>query len=94
MNHDHVAGAAARSVTRNGDGLDVRLRAVEDVVREIKADVKKFDVRLRAVEGDTREIKARLQHVATRAWVLGGILAGMGVAAGIGVTLARFFPAQ
>lgn len=94
MNHDHVVGAAARSVTRNGAGFDVRLRAVEDVVREIKADVKSFGDRLRAVEGDTREIKARLRHVATRAWVLGGILAGMGVAAGIGVTLARFFLAQ
>ena len=35
-----------------------------------------------------------MQHVATRAWVLGGMLAGMGVAAGIGVGLARLFLSQ
>lgn len=97
MSGGNVVGFPERSVTGNGgggDGVDARLRAVEDAIREIKADVKAFDARLRVVEGDTREIKTQLQHVATRAWVLGGILAGMGVAAGVGVGLARFFLTQ
>lgn len=93
MNRENVVGFPERSVTGNGggDGSDARLRAVEETIREIKTDVKSFDDRLRAVEGDIREIKVHLQHAATRAWVLGGILAGMGVAAGIGVGLARLF---
>lgn len=74
-----------------GDGFDARLRAVTEAVRDVRTDVKAFDERLRAVEGDVREIKTQMRHVATRAWVLGGILAGMGVAAGIGVGLARLF---
>ena len=44
--------------------------------------------RLRAVELDVREIKTELKHVATKTWVLGGLLGGMGVAAGIGVGIA------
>ena len=43
--------------------------------------------RLRGVEIQLAEIKTKLdtelKHVATKAWVLGGILAGMGVAATI-----------
>ena len=94
MNRDNVLGFPERPVPGNGGnggGFDARLRAVEDAVRELKTEVKSFDVRLRVVEGDIREIKTQMQHVATRAWVLGGILAGMGVAAGIGVGLARLF---
>lgn len=75
----------------SGNGFDARLRAVEEAVRDVRTDVKAFDERLRTVEGDVREIRTQMQHVATRAWVLGGILAGMGVAAGIGVGLARLF---
>ena len=45
------------------------------------------DDRLRAVEIQLAEIKTKLdtelKHVATKAWVLGGVLAGMGVAATI-----------
>ena len=74
-----------------GDGVEARLRAVEDAIREIRADVKDLDGRLRSVEIGTEKIQTQLQHVATRAWVLGGILAGMGVAAGIAVGLARLF---
>ena len=97
VNPENVLGFPERPVTGNGgggNGVDARLRAVEDAIREIKADVKGFDARLRAVEGDTREIRTRMHHVATRAWVPGGILAGMGVAAGIGVGLARLFISQ
>lgn len=43
--------------------------------------------RLRGVEIQLAEIKAKLdvelKHVATKAWVLGGVLAGMGIAATI-----------
>lgn len=43
--------------------------------------------RLRGVEIQLAEIKMKLdtelKHVATKAWVLGGVLAGMGVAATI-----------
>ena len=47
-----------------------------------------IDSRLRAVEGDIREIKTNMNHVATKAWVLGGVLGGMGIAAGIATGIA------
>ncbi|MCY4661205.1 MAG: hypothetical protein OXF93_15580 [Acidobacteria bacterium] len=72
----------------NGD--HTRLAVVERDVAEAKAAISAFDQRLRVVEGDIREIKTQLQHVATRAWVLGGVLGGMGVAAGIAVAIVRW----
>ena len=72
-----------------GNGADYRLQAVEENVREIKQNLKGFNARLHAVEGDLKVIKERLNHTATRAWVLGGVLSGMGVAGAIGVGLAR-----
>ncbi len=50
-----------------------------------------FDARLRAVELDVREIRTDMKHVATRAWVLGGVLAAAGVGAGIALAVLRFF---
>lgn len=87
--HDFPPGS--RPVTGNGgdDGTTFRLQAVEEDVREIKQDVKGMDARLRAVEGDIREIKSDMKHVATRSWILGGVLGGMGIAAGVAVGIAR-----
>ena len=47
--------------------------------------------RLRLVELDVREIKTDLKHVATRAWVLGGVLGAAGVGATIAIAVLRFF---
>ena len=94
MNRENVLGFPGRPVSGNGgggSGVEARLKAVEDAVREIKGDVKKLDERLVAVEKIAVEISTEMRHVATRAWVLGGILAGMGVATGIGLGLARLF---
>lgn len=44
-----------------------------------------LDVRLRAVETRLARIEAEMKHMATKAWVLAGVLGGMGVAAGIAV---------
>lgn len=44
--------------------------------------------RVRAIELDLAAIKNELKHLASKAWILGGILAGMGVAAGVAVALA------
>ena len=51
----------------------------------------RLEDRLRGVEIQLAEIGAKLdaelKHFATRAWVLGGVLAGMGVAAMIAVAV-------
>ncbi len=94
MNRENVIGFPGRPVSGNGgggNGVEARLKAVEEAVREIKVDMKRLDDRLGDVEKLVVEISTEMRHVATRAWVLGGILAGMGVAAGIGVGLARLF---
>ena len=36
-----------------------------------------------------RELKTEMKHMATKAWILGGVLGGMGIAAGIAIFLAR-----
>ena len=48
-----------------------------------------IDARPRAVELDIRELKTDMKHVATKAWILGGVLGGMGVAAAIATALFR-----
>lgn len=48
----------------------------------------RFDERLRQVELDVREIKTDMKHVATRAWILAGVLGGMGVAGAVGAAIA------
>lgn len=58
--------------------------------------LRKAEERIARMEGEAgpaiRERVAALEelrkHLATKAWVLGGVLSGMGVAAGIGVGLA------
>lgn len=49
------------------------------------------DARLRAVELDVREIKTDMKHVATRAWVMGGVLGAAGVGATIALLFLRLF---
>lgn len=75
----------------NGDGIETRLRTIERDIAEVKKDVASLEDRLRAVEIDIREIKTQLKHVATKAWILGGVLGGMGIAAGIALAVARLF---
>ncbi len=53
-----------------------------------------IDARLRAVELDVREIKTDLKHMATRAWVLGGVLGAAGVGAGIALAVLRLFSSE
>lgn len=44
-----------------------------------------LDDRLRAVEISLARMETDMKHVATKAWVLAGVLGGMGVAAGVAV---------
>lgn len=74
--HDNVTPISRRGNNGNFDGDDT-------------------EVRLRTVEQDVREIKTELKHLATKedlqklkVWWLCGIIAGMGVAAGIAATIA------
>ncbi|MCY4086710.1 MAG: hypothetical protein OXG37_07475 [Actinomycetia bacterium] len=50
-----------------------------------------FDERLRNVELDVRAVKTDMKHVATKAWVLAGVIGGMGTAAGIAALMIRAF---
>jgi len=38
-------------------------------------------------------IETELKHLATKAWVLGGVVGGMLLAASLALAIARFFPA-
>lgn len=53
-----------------------------------------YDQRLSSLEGDVRELRADMKHVATKAWVLGGVLGGMAVAATIAAAMLRLFGGQ
>ena len=54
-----------------------------------------IEKRLRAVENSIVRLETKvdieLKHIATRAWVLGGVLGGMGVAATIALIFIKLF---
>lgn len=50
-----------------------------------------FDERLRRVEQQLARIETELRHTATRAWVLGGVVGGMAIAAVITIGLLKLF---
>ena len=50
-----------------------------------------IDARLRAVELQLGRIETELKHLATRAWVLGGVVGGMVTATLITLTVLKFF---
>ena len=51
----------------------------------------RFENRLREVEGSVREFRTEIKHLATKAWVLGGVVGGMGFAASLAVGLTLIF---
>ena len=51
-----------------------------------------FDSRLREAEKDIAGIKNELTHLATKAWVLGGVIGGMIIAASLAITILKLFP--
>lgn len=51
----------------------------------LEAHLQEVEVRLTRIE---TKLDAGLKHVATKAWVLGGLLAGMGVAVVVAFTIA------
>ena len=51
----------------------------------LEARLREVEVRLTRIE---TKLDAELKHVATKAWVLGGVLAGMGVAVVVAFTIA------
>ena len=50
-----------------------------------------IDGRLRAVEVQLAQVETELKHLATRAWVLGGVVGGMVTATLITLTVLKFF---
>ena len=61
-----------------GGTTDVRLRAVE-------VQLARVDERLSRIESELK------QHFATKAWILAGVLGGMGVAAAIAGVIVKVF---
>lgn len=75
MEDNNVSNFPGRQIPNqnggNGNGIDGRLRSLEDRLARVETDMK---------------------HLATRAWVLGGVVGGMGAAAGITLLIIRLFP--
>ena len=57
---------------------------LEEATKEIKKDVSDIKTSLAAIE-------AHMTHTATKAWILGGILGGMGIAAVVTVGVLKLF---
>ena len=47
--------------------------------------------RLAGVEARLAALEAHMQHMATKAWVLGGVVGGMGLAAGVTLAIIKLF---
>lgn len=50
-----------------------------------------FDARLRHVENDMTGIRTELKHLASKAWVLGGVIGGMVLAASLTIAILKLF---
>lgn len=64
--------------------IDHRLGELEEATKEIKKDVASMKTSLATIE-------AHMTHKATKAWILGGTLGGMGVAAVVTVGVLKLF---
>lgn len=75
----------------NTELVEHRLNEFDYDIKEIKRETKDIDTKVGELKADVREIKTDMKHMATRAWILGGILGGMGVAALIAVGVLKLF---
>lgn len=48
--------------------------------------------RLRHIEGRVLVVETELKHLATKAWVLGGVVGGMVLAASVAIAILKLFP--
>ena len=71
--------------------VEHRLNEFDNDLKEIRKETKEINTKIGSLEGDVREIKTDIKHMATRAWVLGGILGGMGVAALVTIGVLKLF---
>ena len=94
MNEGNVSQFPQRPIPAGnggGNGRNYRLQALEEDVREIKQDLREINSRLSVVEKDLAGIRDRLNHTATKAWVLAGVIGGMVLAASIAVAVLKLF---
>ena len=73
---DYRSEAPAPAAGGGGGTSDERLRALE-------IQLARVDERLRHLEGELK------RHFATKAWILTGVLGGMGIAAGVAVAIVK-----
>jgi len=72
----------------NGGGREIyeRLARIETDMKHMATEAS-----IEGIKGELQGIKAHMQHMATKAWILGGVIAGMGLAASIALAVARLF---
>ena len=67
------------------DLVEHRLNELQKMVEENRKDISEIKDALARVEEN-------MKHTATKAWVLGGVLGGMAIAATIAGTILRYWP--
>ncbi len=90
--HSYVMEAVndqARKLEKLDDKIDRKLDALSDKL-DRKLDAVTSD--LTAVRETVSRIDATREHIATKAWILSGVIGGIIVAVTLAVTLARYLP--
>lgn len=75
--------------------FDAQMNVIDRRFEHLETRFDKLETRMDGLESGLirleTEFKAEMKHVATKAWVLGGLAGGMGIAATIAVTFVKLF---
>ena len=75
--------------------FDAQMNVIDRRFEHLETRFDKLETRMDGLESGLirleTEFKTEMKHVATKAWVLGGLAGGMGIAATIAVTFVKLF---
>ena len=73
------------------DDTGKHLSDLEGKVSKVEDDTQGLGGRVRKVEDDILVIQTEFKHLATKAWVLGGVVGGMVLAASLSLAVVKIF---
>ena len=74
------------------DLVERRLNELQKVVEENGKDIAQIKDAMVKMSVELARVEENMKHTATKAWVLGGVVGGMAIAATIAGTILRYWP--
>ena len=76
------------------DLVEHRLNELQKMVEENRKDISEIKDAMVRMSIDLARVEENMKHTATKAWVLGGVLGGMAIAATIAGTILKYWPGR